>query len=82
MRLIQKLLSHDQDSSFPRANLITSLSISGLAYPSVGFYPPGRIQLSREKRFLPASQPILFSILYQLLKQDRIGHASSPAGRA
>lgn len=58
----------------------STLSLSGLAYPSVGFYPPGRIQRISQECLLLASQPILFSTLYQLLKQDRIGEqdASSP----
>ncbi|KAI3667107.1 hypothetical protein L6452_42154 [Arctium lappa] len=63
-RLIQKLLSHDQDSSLPRANLITSLSISDLAYRSVGFYPPGHIQrISQEKKSLSRHHNLFYSLL-------------------
>ncbi|KAK1419100.1 hypothetical protein QVD17_28258 [Tagetes erecta] len=68
------MLSHDQDSSLPRANLITSLSIiSGLAYRSMGFYPPQRI--SQEKKISP--DITAYSILYSIPASEN-GELMSP----
>ena len=58
-------------SSSNRINGIGSnstLSLSGLAYRSVGLYPPGRIQrISQEWKYLsPSSGITAYSILYSL----------------